>query len=144
MLGWGIAYTETSDELSRAIHNFRRHVNLGGALLIDPWGTVESFDDGEEKMRTWDGRNQDRPRLNGRKVARHNVVHLRGQFSVTEYHYLIASRGGDVKNLSQSHRLRLYTRKQIFDAIQSEGFVPHCIENGLGASRDLFVGTLSG
>jgi ubiquinone/menaquinone biosynthesis C-methylase UbiE len=139
-LGGGIAYMETEKDLASALLNFYRHTTVGGLLVIDPWSTKESFHDGEEKMRTWDGNKLAVPRLNGLKVARLNVVHLKNNFSLTDYHYLVAAKGDGVIHFSESHQLRLFKRKTIMDSIGSSGYEPIYVPDGLGPSAELFLG----
>jgi len=139
-LGGGIAYAQTDEELDTTMSNLYRHTTLGGIVVVDPWNTIESFVDGEEKMKTWDGREEHDPRLQNLKVARANVVHLENAFSVTEYHYLVATRGGSVKHIAETHRLRLFTRQAIAGSLTRAGFTPIRLSSGLGPSRELFLG----
>jgi ubiquinone/menaquinone biosynthesis C-methylase UbiE len=124
-----VAYTETVDRLTQAIHTMARHVSPGGLLLVEPFFAPENWVKGSPHALF-----VDEPDL---KLARMNVAERDGDVAVMEFHYLVST-PGDVSYFTEVHRLGLFTDQQYRGALAAAGMSIDRDEEGL-MGRGLYV-----
>jgi SAM-dependent methyltransferase len=125
-----IGYVKTEERLRSAAAALARHLEPGGVLVVEPWLTPDVWQDGHVG-----GIFVDRPEL---KIARMNIARRRGDVSLVDFHYLVATPKG-VEHLIEPHELGLFTVDQHLDAFRNAGLaVEHDPEGPMG--RGLYVG----
>jgi SAM-dependent methyltransferase len=128
-----IGYVQTEDRLRSAAAAMARHLEPGGVLVVEPWLAPEVWQEGHVAAV-----HVDEPEL---KIARMNVAERRGDLSVVEFHYLVATSAG-IEHFTELHELGLFTVDQYLDAFRAAGLdVEHDSEGPMG--RGLYVATLS-
>jgi SAM-dependent methyltransferase len=128
-----IGYVKTKERLRSAAAAFARHLEPGGVLVVEPWLTPDVWQDGHVGSVF-----VDRPEL---KIARMNIARRRGDVSVVDFHYLVATPDG-VEHLIEPHELGLFTVDQHLDAFRAAGLaVEHDPEGPMG--RGLYVAVAS-
>ena len=109
-----VAYMPTVAKLRRAIGAMARHLEPGGVLLVEPWYTRETWEDGHLAVLT-----VDEP---GRKAARISRASRRGDASALDFDFLVADAAG-TRHLHERHELRLFRIDQYVDACTAAGLV---------------------
>jgi len=128
-----IGYVQTEDRLGSAAIAMARHLEPGGVLVVEPWLSPDVWQEGHVAAV-----HVDEPEL---KVARMNVAERRGDLSVVDFHYLVATPEG-VEHFTELHELGLFTVEQYLAAFRRAGLdVEHDPEGPMG--RGLFVATRS-
>ncbi len=125
-----INYVRTMKRLDAAIAKFTEHLKNGGALIIEPIFTAESFRDEHLSITCVDNTNC--------KIARVGVSRRKGNIALLEMHYLIAVQG-EIRHIKEIHEMGLFTRRSIVDTLSRYGLTPEIIKGGLGR-ENLFVG----
>lgn len=125
-----IGYLLEPERLASALRAFRRHLNPGGIMLIEPWFTPEQWRDGTLHMQT--GEREDL------KVCRMCVSDRSGPFSQLRFHYLVATRAG-VDYFCEDHRLRLRTIEEMHEAFRDAGVEVVYDPDGI-SGRGLYIG----
>ena len=125
-----IGYLPTVSDLDRALACFARHVEPGGAVLIEPWIKAGEFE----------------PRLpqsvigesDGLRVARMTLLELEGDSTVLTMHYLVGSEGR-IDHLQEVHRLRLFSDEEYRGAFERAGLAVELDADG-PMGRGLYIG----
>lgn len=126
-----IGYVQTKERLRSAAAAMARHLEPGGVLVVEPWLAPEQWLD-RHVAATF----VDEPEL---KVARMNVSDRRGDISIVDFHYLVATLDG-VEHFTELHELGLFTVEQHLAAFRAAGLaVEHDPEGPMG--RGLYVAT---
>jgi SAM-dependent methyltransferase len=126
-----IGYVQTEERLRTAIASMARHLGPGGVLVVEPWLTPDIWQDSHVGAVF-----VDRPEL---KIARMNVAGRRGDLSVVDFHYLVATPDG-VEHFTEPHELGLFTVEQHLRAFRAAGLAAeHDPEGPMG--RGLYVAT---
>jgi ubiquinone/menaquinone biosynthesis C-methylase UbiE len=94
-----IGYLLKEEDVVQALECFKRHLNPGGVILVEPWFQPERWTAGLPWMVT-----VEEPNL---KICRMNVSENEGRVSVLNFHYLIADPSG-VSHFEEKHLLALY------------------------------------
>lgn len=125
-----IGYAHTLEQLHGAIRTMADHVSPGGLLLVEPWISPEEYRPGGVFSVF-----VDKPDL---KIARMNVNEVRGNVSVINFHYMVATPTG-VQHFTEEHELGLYSRDQYLSAFESAGLGTEWESDGL-IGRGMYVG----
>jgi SAM-dependent methyltransferase len=126
-----IGYVRTKERLRSAIASMARHLESGGALVVEPWLAPEGWRD-----RHVGAVFVDEPEL---KIARMNVAQSEGSVSIVEFEYLVGTPNG-VERFTERHELGLFTVEQYLEAFQAAGLdADHDPEGPMG--RGLYVAT---
>ncbi len=125
-----IGYVKTLENLSRAIQCMAQHLNTGGALLIEPWFTPETWRPGTVHARFIDD-----PDL---KIARINTSFADGRLSIMDMHYLIGTPEG-TEHYVERHELGLFTSDEMIHVLMDCGLEVTYDEEGL-TGRGLYIG----
>lgn len=99
-----IGYLLKGDDVIQALECFRRHLNPGGVILVEPWFEPQNWTSGLPAMTT-----VDEPNL---KICRMNVSEREGSISVLNFNYLVADPSG-VSHFEETHLLALYTVEEM-------------------------------
>ncbi len=124
-----IGYLLTPKEVVAAFTCFRRHLALGGIILIEPWLSPEGYEAGHLNMVV-----VDRPEV---KICRMNVSQREGDVSVLRFHYLVATKEG-VQQIEETHRLALFSTATLMGFLREAGLETTFDPVGL-FGRGLFV-----
>ncbi|WP_433547524.1 class I SAM-dependent methyltransferase [Streptomyces sp. CA-294286] len=127
-----VGYLDTRDELVAALRCFRRHLAPGGVVAVEPWWFPATFLPGHVAA--------DVVELEGRTVSRVSHTVRDGDFSRMEVHYLLAQSGVGVRHFTETHRARLFSRKEYEEAFRAAGLVPE-YHAGVQSGRGLFTAT---
>ncbi len=88
------------------------HLTTNGVLIVEPWISPAEYKPGGVFSVF-----VDKPSL---KIARMNVNAVRGNISVINFHYLVATPEG-VQHFTEEHELGLYTREEYLTAFRVAG-----------------------
>lgn len=128
-----IGYMRSIRDLHQAIKNMARHLNPGGVLIVEPWlspgniipGKVGAVFVNQAKL----------------KLARMNVVDVRGRLSIIEFHYLLGRPEG-VRHFTELDEFGLFTHNEYLAAFRKAGLKVKYDRKGL-IGRGLYIGTKS-
>ena len=128
-----IGYVYPEARLRSAAGAFARAVRPGGALIVEPWLTEESFTPGHISMHTYDG-----PEL---KLSRMAVGRKEGALSVIDFHWMALRKGTtDAERFSERHTTWLCPLKTLLAAFREAGFEVRYEPDGLMKDRGLLIG----
>ena len=99
-----IGYLPTKEKVVAALGSFKKHLNPGGVIFVEPWITPENWEVGHTTMVTAES--------NDLKICRMNVAERVANRSVLNFHYFIATKRG-VEHLEELHELVLYTKEEM-------------------------------
>jgi hypothetical protein len=125
-----IGYVRTVARLRSAIATMARHLEPGGALVVEPWLLPSQFRPGLLSALF-----VDEPELKG---ARLNSSRLRGKLSVIDFHYLVGT-PQRIEEFTEHHELRLFSHEEYLDAFSRASLHVEHIPEGL-TNRGLYVG----
>jgi SAM-dependent methyltransferase len=126
-----IAYMPTVAALRRAVAAMARHLNPGGALVVEPWYEPHEWDVGHLAVLVIDEPD--------RKAARVSRSSRRHQMSVLDFDYVVADRRG-TRHFTERHELRLFRLDQYVSAIEAAGLTVTTDDYGL-FGRGLLIGS---
>lgn len=126
-----IGYVQTEERLRSALAAMARHLEPGGVLVVEPWLAPDVWQEGHVAAV-----HVDEPEL---KIARMNIAERRGDVSIVDFHYLVATPEG-VEHFTELHELGLFTVEQHLDAFRGAGLaVEHDPEGPMG--RGVYIAT---
>jgi ubiquinone/menaquinone biosynthesis C-methylase UbiE len=126
-----IAYVVTEERLRATIRTLARHLAPGGVLVVEPFFSHDSWNDGHVGAVF-----VDEPDL---KAARVNSSRREGDRVTLLMHYLVG-REGEVDYLYEEHELGLFDRSQYVAAFEDVGLAVEYDEDGL-IGRGLVIGS---
>jgi SAM-dependent methyltransferase len=129
-----IGYVGTVEALNAGIASMARHLEPGGALVVEPWLSAEEIRDGYLGLDT-----REAP---GLKVARMSRTHVHDRISTIEFEYLIGRPDG-ITHASERHDLALFTHDEMRGAFESAGLRARFDEQGI-TGRGLWIGIREG
>jgi len=109
-----IGYVETLDGLHRAVAAMTRHVAARGVLTVEPWFEPGAMEEGFVVCHTGAG--------DGTRVCRMSRTTIDDGVSTLHFEYLIGTPAG-IRRESEVHRLGLFTREQMTEAITRTGLI---------------------
>lgn len=119
-----IGYVETEARLQKALARFALHLQAGGWLVLEPWVSPDAWRPGQvDVVETADPQS-------GSAIQRTRTGDIDGNVSVINIEYEIRT-GERTQTLSETHRLGLFTQKQMTEALEHAGFTPRWIPAGL-------------
>ena len=107
-----IGYLPTKEKVVAALKSFKKHLNPGGVIFIEPWITPENWQVGHTTMVTAEA--------NDLKICRMNVAERTDNRSILNFHYLIATKKS-VEHLEEAHELTLYTKAEMMGCFAKAG-----------------------
>ena len=125
-----IGYMRSIRELNRAIRNMTYHLKPGGVLIVEPWITPEQIIPGRVGAVF-----VNQPKL---KLARMNIVEVKGRLSIIEFHYLLGRPEG-VEHFTELDEFGLFTHNEYVAAFRSSGLNVKYDRKGL-IGRGLYIG----
>lgn len=125
-----IGYTRSVLELTRALRAMRRHLVPGGVLLLEPWLSPESAEDGYLRS--------DFAERADLEVARMNFTRVRGKRSRVTIHYLIGDDHG-VRHVVEQRVQTLFTEREYRKALRNAAFGDVGLESYGPQGRGLYV-----
>lgn len=125
-----IGYVLTVDALHAAIGCMARHLEPGGALVVEPWFEPDAFHRDHARVSTYE-----EP---GLSIARMSHSSAEGTISVLAFEYLIGRPEG-ITRASERHEMGLFTREQMTAAFEAAGLRTTYDEEGV-AGRGAYVG----
>jgi len=126
-----IGYMRSVRELNRAIKNMARHLGVGGVLIVEPWLSPRDIIPGHVGAVY-----VNQPKL---KLARMNIVEVKGRLSIIEFHYLLGRPEG-VQHFTEHDEFGLFTRNEYLAAFRKAGLKVEYDRKGL-IGRGLYIGT---
>lgn len=124
-----IGYLSNEKTIVAALERFKKHLNPGGVIFIEPWITPQDWQVGHTGMVTAES--------DGLKICRVNVTERVDRRSVLNFHYLVATQQG-VEYLTETHELMLYTNKEMLSCFAEAGLTVDYDAEGL-FGRGLYV-----
>ena len=109
-----VAYMRTVAALRQAIAAMARHLHPGGVLVVEPWYTHETWEDGHLGVLTVDEPD--------RKAARVSVATTRGDIAALDFDIVVATAAG-TEHVHERHELRLFRIDQYVAAFAAAGLV---------------------
>jgi SAM-dependent methyltransferase len=107
-----IGYLKTTERLERAVACFRRHLEPGGVVLIEPWFPPGVLDTSRVSQNVGEG--------DGVRVARTTHVEVDGSLSRLVFDYEITD-GAGTRHAREVHELGLFTTDDLQDAFHNAG-----------------------
>ena len=127
-----IGYLETYENLAKTWETFALHLKPGGVAIVEPWFTKETCDIGTPHMKIYDSEDL--------KIIRMSVPKIDGDFSILDFHYLVAEKDKEVKYYKDSHKLALFEPDKLITIMQKAGLKAHFIHPELMGKRGLYIG----
>ncbi|MBC8043918.1 MAG: class I SAM-dependent methyltransferase [Rhizobacter sp.] len=128
-----IGYARTPEKLARALRAFKKHLNKGGVILIEPWARPDTWKTGE--VRTFTGESD------GIKILRMSETETTADgLSCVILHHLVGE-AGKVEYFAERHEMGLFSPddfKRAFEEAELEVDY-HADFKGL-SERGLYIG----
>ena len=125
-----IGYVKTVERMTRAVGCMARHVRPGGALIVEPWFTPETWKPGSQFLHPG--------QIGADAVARMSLSLRENNLSVILMHYLRGTPTG-IEHYDERLELGLFTRDEMTQAFQSAGLEVRYDDEGL-MGRGLYIG----
>lgn len=126
-----IGYLEDSEQVTQALTGFRRHLEPGGVVVVEPWWTSDRFLDGYVSG--------DVVRQGERLISRLTHTVREGNHSVMRVHYGIAESTTGLHRFEEVHRALLLEHEQYEQAFVGAGLDVEYVPD-VACGRGLFVG----
>jgi dTDP-3-amino-3,6-dideoxy-alpha-D-glucopyranose N,N-dimethyltransferase/dTDP-3-amino-3,4,6-trideoxy-alpha-D-glucopyranose N,N-dimethyltransferase/N-methyltransferase len=110
-----------SRDLDAAVASMARHLAPGGLLVVEPWFSVEQWNEGHVHVL-----DQER---DGTRLLRMTHSRLDGTTSILDTHYLVADADG-VRHWAELHRMTLFSRAEYESAFRAAGLTVELDEPG--------------
>jgi ubiquinone/menaquinone biosynthesis C-methylase UbiE len=125
-----IGYMRTLRELNQTARNLARHLKPGGVLVVEPWLTPAMI-----RPEHVGAVFVNQPKL---KIARINILKVKGRLSILKFHYLIGTPAG-VNYMTELDEFGLFTHTEYLAAFRQAGL--RVIHNRKGLiGRGLYIG----
>lgn len=125
-----IGYLCDLGRVERALRCFRRHLALGGVVLVEPWFPPEAWNPGRVYVHTAESENL--------HVVRMSHSSVEGRISKLEFHYLVGTEDG-IDHRIEYHSLGLFTTAELKAAFRGAGFTSVDYDAQGLTGRGLFV-----
>lgn len=124
-----IGYLVTLERVRRALECFRRHLEVGGVVVVEPWFEPGVLEDGWESRQVVEHE--------GRQVVRAARTEVEGRISRLWFDYRIETADG-VREVAEVHELGLFTADELREAFAQAGLRAEYDPTGL-TGRGLWV-----
>jgi SAM-dependent methyltransferase len=125
-----IGYVKTLDKMVKTLMCFKKHLNIGGILVVEPWFTPDAWKTGEPAhMLTAE--------TGDAKICRMNVSEREGTLAIINFHYLVGTCKG-IQYFTERHELGLFTVNEMKNAFKETGFIVKVDPEGL-TGRGLYI-----
>jgi SAM-dependent methyltransferase len=125
-----IGYVNTLDNVVKTMICFKKHLNKGGILVVEPWFTPDTWrTDNPVHMLTAE--------TGDAKICRMNISEQEGTLSIINFHYLLGSSKG-IEHFTERHELGLFTIDEMKNAFKEVGFIVKYDPEGL-TGRGLYI-----
>ena len=125
-----IGYVKTLDNVIKSLICFKKHLNKGGILVVEPWFTPDTWKtDHPVHMLTAE--------TGDIKICRMNVSEKEGTLSIVNFHYMLGSNKG-IEYFTECHELGLFSVDEMKNAFKEAGFIVKYDPEGL-TGRGLYV-----
>lgn len=125
-----IGYVETIENLQATFAAFRRHLNEGGVMLVEPWFTPDAWTTGVLHITTVDEEQL--------MVCRMNISEIKDRrLSFFTFHYLVGTPKG-ITHFTEDHTLGLFTVDEMNAAFAATGLTVQYDDQGI-FGRGLYV-----
>jgi ubiquinone/menaquinone biosynthesis C-methylase UbiE len=124
-----IGYVKTIENVTKTLVCFKRHLNTGGVMVVEPWLVPEVWKVGQISVHTAE--------RDGRHVVRMGYCGREGSISTLTFHYLIGMPDG-VRYEVERHELGLFSRVEMLRVFEIAGLAVQYSEPGL-CGRGLYV-----
>ncbi len=128
----GIGHLRTRSQVSETIRKFGDHLEMGGVVVIEPWIAKSEWKNRTVSLQTYEG--------SSLKIARVNFAQSRGDFSVLDFHYLIAEKGKGITYLRDHQELRFFEVEETLGAMRRAGLDARFSKKSLMPGRGLLIG----
>jgi SAM-dependent methyltransferase len=125
-----ISYMKDQKEMTKALTAMHRHLVPGGVLLLEPWLSPDTVEDGHVRS--------DFAERGDMEVARMNFTKVNGNKSVLTTHYLIGDDHG-VRHIEETRTRTLFTEEEYRGALRDAGFGDVGLEAYGPQGRGLYV-----
>jgi ubiquinone/menaquinone biosynthesis C-methylase UbiE len=125
-----IGYVKTLNNVVNTLICFKKHLNKGGILVVEPWFTPETWKaDNPVHMLTAE--------IGDAKICRMNISEREGAVSIINFHYLLGSSKG-ITHFMERHELGLFSVDEMKNAFSRAGFNASYDPEGL-TGRGLYI-----
>lgn len=126
-----IAYLRSFDSIVSSLKCFNQHLNPNGITIIEPWFTAENSLDRRIDMTTYDKEEI--------KICRIAHSYPENEFSILNFHYLLATTDEGVRYFQERHEIRRTSTKEMLEAFKEAHFDAMFDEKGL-TGRGMYYG----
>lgn len=127
-----IGYLLTPESVVRSLMCFKKHLNPGGIIIVEPWFSPDQWNIGVPYMLTID-----EPEL---KICRMNISERKGIISKFQFHFLIGQPNG-VEHFTEVHELALYTTEEMLNFFKQAGLAVRYDPKGI-FGRGLYIANI--
>jgi SAM-dependent methyltransferase len=124
-----IGYVKTIENVQNTLICFKKHLNAGGIILVEPWFDFKGWKPGSVHMLTAETPNM--------KICRMNVSRQDGNLSILNFQYLVGTTAG-VQHYTERHELGLFSKEEMLTAFNKAGLIAEFHEKGL-SDRGFFI-----
>jgi SAM-dependent methyltransferase len=125
-----IGYVQTLENVVRTLIQFKKHLNEGGVIILEPWFTPDVWESGRVDQLTAE--------KNGVKMSRMTFTEKEGNLSIMHFHYLFGSKDG-IEHIVEVHKLGLFTIEEMIHAFKQVNLKVEYDPVGL-SGRGLYIG----
>ncbi len=129
-----IGHLADTDELHASIAAMAAHLEPGGVLIVEPWIEPDAWTAGRPDLLT-----VDEPDL---KIARVTLTGRRGDTSLLDFRYLVATPDG-IEAYGEQMELALFTAAEMCGSFEGAGLDVEHDADGL-TGRGLYIGRSAG
>lgn len=129
-----IGYVQTVSNLQKTLENFRKHLNEGGTVIVEPWVFKKDFKKGHLSLDTYENERTKFVRMATSRITRSKwLIYM---------HYLLGDKG-EIKYFTEIHKMLAADYPDYIKSFKSTGFrdMKYLTENLWDHCRGLFVAT---
>lgn len=124
-----IAYVRTLERLVATLRGFRRHLNVGGVIVVEPWFAPGQLDPSVVMRNA--------AKAPGLRVERVSHLEILGKLSRLRFDYTLTDSSG-VRRATEIHEMGLFTTAEMLAAFSEASLAVEHDETGL-TGRGLYI-----
>ena len=128
-----IAYVQTLERLAETLRGFRRHLNVGGVIVVEPWFGPGQLDPSVVMRNA--------ASAPGLRVERVSHLEIHGRVSRLRFDYTLTDSSG-VRHATEMHEMGLFTTGEMLAAFTEAGLAVEHDDIGLDG-RGLYIGRVA-